>query len=120
MSRTDKDRPLRVRIRDASMKRVEAHDHRNGECDLHEWLADYSDDGWNRYGGCDMDLLNAKWFDEPTREDRRNGWFGPIRTRDRDDAIRMRKEFNSSGTVDDEVWLPRDHRHSCFNGGWWN
>ena len=120
MSRTDKDRPLRVKVRDTTLRRYEDHDHRNGECDLSEWLADYSDGPWNRFGGCDMNLVSTKWFDEPTRQDRRDGWYGPIRRRDREDANRMRKEYNSSGTVDDEVWLPRHHRHNCFNGGWWN
>jgi hypothetical protein len=120
MSRTDKDRPDRVKVRDSTLKRAEAHDHRNGVCDLDEWLADYHAGFYSRWHSCDMDLLNAKWFDEPTREDRRDGWYGPVRMRDRDDSIRMRKEYNSSGTVDDEVWLPRDHRHSCFNGGYWN
>ena len=119
MSRTDKDRPYRVKVRDSTLRREEDHDHRDGICNLEEWIADLNSKNY-RYGQCDLNLLNNKWFDEPTKEDRNNGWYSPVRIRDRDDAIRMKKEFNSSGTVDDEKWLPRHHRHNCFNGGWWD
>lgn len=121
MSRTDKDRPRHVRVKDPLVPTYEDHDHRDGYCDL----ADAGDKpdrrGWHRYAfECEVELQFEKFFAPPKKEDLNNAWYSPIRMRDRDDAIRMRKEFNSSGTVDDEVWLPVNHRHNCFNGGWWD
>lgn len=119
MSRTDKDRPYWVKVNDNSIQRVPFHDHvdyfgNDVECDFGEVCTE--DTLWARNCGYDLGHYEV-YADNPDRKLRRGAWFGPVRTRTRNDMVSLRKEYREFGEVDDYVGF-RDHRHSSLKGSW--
>lgn len=54
----------------------------------------------------------------PKKKDRHYDWWGPARARDRDAAVKARKQYLGSGGVDEPKVMP-NHRH-CSIKGWWD
>ena len=54
----------------------------------------------------------------PTKRDKHFDWWGPARARDRDAAVKARKQYLGSGDVDEPKVMPQ-HRH-CSIKGWWD
>lgn len=132
MSRTDKDRPYWVRLNDSSENRVADHTHHpyggwwnpGGRWFAEEYVCDIDKPMTGHYEidrkrNCDYRLANYRWYDEPTKRDRREEYYAPLRHEERDTLDKAVKQYNATGEVDD-IYLPESHRHAPFRGGYWN
>lgn len=101
--------------------RVESdHDNRrNGECNIDQ--ARTRDTHW--YWNC---TIEPHWYKIPWKKD-----YGPDKDDRKFDRHKRRqhtrrtldnmvKEYNTTGDVDDSVWLETTTRHTPFQGGWWD
>ena len=135
MSRTDKDRPYRVRVADTTLRAYEDHTHhshyawRRSHLDMPRWggMVEHACDlpersaaaehpssaGWTC---CDYDL--AWWADgryrsnaHPPRWFINHIWHAPERTRARDTLREVVKEYNGEGEIDFYDYPNFQHRN---------
>ena len=130
MSRTDKDRPWRVKIADRTLPLIEEHNHHShyswrinavrefGECDLpdeppvmgpHDYPlgCSYHLPSWHEGGRIFADGCAPHWY-------RHSTWTGPERTRERDSLREASKAYNSHAHDEDDFdydFPNFQHRH---------
>ena len=115
MSRTDKDRPYRVLLRDETLHPRVRHDHRFGECNV--GVFDYRGQyGAREWPMCDLYLPNERVYDSPPKWFTDHLWNGPERVRVRDKLGEARKLANA-GEMDDDFDFPN---YQARNGAWWS
>lgn len=116
MSRTDKDRPYWVKANDATLLREPDHGYGHAQgCTLNKPLA--RGELWRV---CANLPVIYPVTDEPPRELIRDAYYGPDRAASRDTLVRMAREFNTFGDVDDTPVQPNQHKHAPYRGGYWD
>lgn len=137
MSRTDKDRPYRVRVNDPSEAKDRSHRHTSfgargtnflGEeygyadhCTIDEPTLHRSNrDPLNR-PPCEAHLaFQYRPGSRPKPKDVRDAYWSPARQAERSALQSMAAEFNATGTIENEPTMPEQHRGSMYGGGWWD
>lgn len=124
MSRTDKDRPYWVRVRDKHEKRSESHTHRSWRsreelaCDIDQHDAQGYNERHDGHCGYQLDLhKGCRYHSSPP------GWLvdhlyhEPMRRDARDVLREAAKEWNGSGDTEREPLSPQNrhdaHWHWC-------
>lgn len=143
MSRTDKDRPYRVKVTDSTLPLIEHHTHhahyawsdRHPEagcwstkvehgCDLPDLddpsAAEHATSA-GRHACCTRDVAWwsawRSWRSHGVpRWYRQHTWYEPERARERDVLREAAKEYNGSGDLDGYDLPNHQHRH---RGRWW-
>lgn len=110
MSKTDKTRPLRVKIFDTHTA-LEAHDHRLGECDLQspsEWLRALEFENKHEFRRCSWDLRPSQMHkasdgcDMCTQSSYRRIKTRRERHRSHDEMHAYRRKFYDASGVSEE------------------
>lgn len=121
MSRTDKDRPYRFRVRDPLEHTIEHHDHATGDCDYEQWLANSKSRRWNWYNRCGRSFSRTtdyhygksvpKWYIDHT-------WNNPQRVRVRD-SLNLAKQWYNGGDDLEDFDPPNEQHHHRSSWYWW-
>ena len=133
MSRTYKDQPYWVRVKDPKNLRYAVHHHSvfglsytpyNSNTPIH--FADhctidepYTKDA-QRTKPCYYRLLSPHRYDYTTKEMRHNAYWEPMRTDERIVLRNAVKDYNSYGEIDEDFFLQENHRHACYGGVYWD
>lgn len=125
MSRTYKDRPYWVRLNDPSEVRRPFHYHEGRGRFFEEFEAcqiDVPYEGkkgeWRR--NCGYYLGYHFHRCRVTREFRRLGFYGPLRSDQRMKLRNAVKDYNTFEEVDEDMYLREQNRRSTFYGGYWD
>lgn len=120
MSRTYKDRPDWVQLNEPSplLKAIRRPLHVqpcDGICELDEPMTE--EDLETRR--CRYYLPFRLYLRKATPQLRRDFFWGPVRSEERESLRNMKNQYNAGLDVDDAVLTER-HGHAMYGGGYWN
>jgi hypothetical protein len=136
MSRTKKDRPYWVKLNDKKVAKRPHHNHAvigktvrgfrgniityADECTLEQPETHSSNDDHRRPCSYLLGYGYGYWLDGMTREDRMNTYYNPLRTMEREELTKAKKEYNATGDIEKDIAFPDGHRHGMLGGGYWD